>query len=232
MPGSEATSPSESFELFLERAALWEAGAAIREALFGFNTEATKRAIAALALSRDRETEYGAGFALVTSGNLYQTRELADDLKRRFPEDTVVQSSYLPVLRARVALAVGDPAKAIELLQPASPYELGTPASAVHALYGALYSVYVRGEAYLAQGKGSEAAAEFLKILDHRSVVMSDPIYALANLELGRAYALSRDPRDKAKARYCYQNFLTLWNNADADIPVLRRAKREYAKLQ
>ena len=168
-----------------ERAGLWEAGAAVREAFFGNASEARKRAMAALELSKDREVEYGAAFALALSGDSSHAEALADDLERRFPEDSSVRFSYLPVLRARLALNRGDASKALELLQVAVPHELGAPRSSIQALFGALYPVYVRGEAYLAEGRGSEAAAEFQKILDHRGIVVSDPIGALASLAIG-----------------------------------------------
>jgi eukaryotic-like serine/threonine-protein kinase len=211
-----------------ERAGLWEAGAAIREAMVGFAPEAKKRSTTALALSRDRETEYGAALALALSGYAQRAQELAEDLEKRFPEDTAVRFSYVPVLRAQLALH-RDPAEAFELLQSATPYELGTPRCAVHGLYGALYPIYVRGEAYLAQGRGGEAAAEFQRILDHRSVVISDPIGALAHLQLCRAYAVSGEV---TKAKSACQNFLTLWKDADPDIPILKQAKTEYARLR
>ena len=212
-----------------ERASLWEAGAAVREALFGSASEARKRARAALKLSQDREAEYGAVLALVLSGDLSQGQSLADDLERRFPEDTAVRFSYLPTLRARLALNHGDASKAIELLQVAVPDELGAPRSSIHALFGALYPVYVRGEAYLAEHKGAEAANEFQKIINHRGIVVSDPIGALARLQLGRAYMMLGD---NARAKSSYQHFLALWKDADPDIPVLKEAKAEYAKLQ
>jgi eukaryotic-like serine/threonine-protein kinase len=211
-----------------ERAGLWEAGAAVRESLFGNASEAKKRAKAALDLSRDREVEYGAAFALTLSGDFPQAQALANDLERRFPEDTAVRFSYLPVVHARLALDHGDASKALDLLQIAVPHELGAPRSSVHALFGALYPVYVRGEAYLAAHQGNEAAAEFQKILDHRGIVVSDPIGALARLQLGRALAMSGD---KTKAKSAYQDFLTLWKDPDPDIPILKQAKAEYAKL-
>jgi eukaryotic-like serine/threonine-protein kinase len=212
-----------------ERAGLWEAGTAIREAWFGIAPEAKRRATAALALSKDRETEYGAALALALSVDSSGAQRLADDLEQRFPEDTAVRFSYLPVLRAQLALNGGDGAKAIDFLQAATPYELGAPRSAVHALYGALYPIYLRGEAYLAERRGVEAAAELQKILNHRGIVVSDPIGALAHLQLARALALSGD---KPKAQAAYQDFLTLWKSADPNIPILKQAKAEYAKLQ
>jgi tetratricopeptide (TPR) repeat protein len=211
-----------------ERAGLWEAGAAVREALFGNSSESKKRATAALTLSKDREAEYGAAFALARAGDFVGAQQLVDDLERRFPEDTAVRFSYLPTLRARLALNHGDASKAIELLQVAVPDELGAPRS-VHALFGALYPIYVRGEAYLAEGKAAEAAGEFQKILDHRGIVVSDPIGALARLQLGRAYLMLGD---KSRAKSAYQDFLALWKDADPDIPILKQAKAEYAKMQ
>ncbi len=212
-----------------ERAGLWESGAAVREAFFGNTSEARKRAMAALELSKDREVEYGAAFALARSGDFSQAQALANGLERQFPEDTSIRFSYLPALHARLALNHGDVSKAIELLQVAIPHELGAPRSSIHALFGALYPVYVRGEAYLALHQGAEAATEFQKILDHRGIVDSDPIGALAHLQIGRAYALQGD---SAKAKAAYQDFLTLWKDADPDIPILKEAKAEYSKLQ
>jgi hypothetical protein len=115
------------------------------------------------------------------------------------------------------------------LLQVAAPHELGVTPSSISGLFGALYPVYVRGQAYLAAHRGAEAASEFQKILDHRTIVVSDPIGALARLQLARAYAVSGDG---TKAKPMYQGFLTLWKDADGDIPALRQAKAEYAKLQ
>ncbi len=211
-----------------ERAGLWEAGAAVREAFFANAYEARKRAMAALTLSTDREVEYGAGFALALSGDSLHAQALADDLERRFPEDTTIRFSYLPTLRARLALNHGDVSGALKTLQVAVPHELGAPRSSIHALFGALYPVYVRGEAYLAEGRGAEAVTEFQKILDHRGIVVSDPVGALAHLQLGRAYDMQGDT---AKAKAAYQDFLTLWKDADPEIPILKQAKAEYANL-
>ena len=146
---------------------------------------------------------------------------LTEELGKRFPVDTIVKFNYLPTLHAQLALNRNDSSKAIEALQAAAPYELGTGAY--------LYPVYVRGEAYLTAHQGSEAAAEFQKILDHRGVVGNSPIGALAHLQLGRAYAMQGDT---AKAKAAYQDFLTLWKDADPDIPILKQARAEYAKLK
>ena len=210
-----------------ERAGLWEAGAALREAFFGNNAAAAKRASAALTLSKDREAEYGAAFALALAGYSSSSLQLANDLEKRFPEDTSVRFSYLPALRSLLALNSREISKALELLQTAIPSELGVPRSA-NGLFGALYPVYVRGLAHLAAHQGAEAAIEFQEILDHRGIVASDPVGALVHLQIGRAFALSGD---KAKAKTAYQDFLTLWKDADPDIPVFREARAELAKL-
>ena len=211
-----------------ERAALYETGAALREAFFGNAPAARRSAMAALELSKGRDVEYGAAFALALSGDSSRSQTLANDLERRFPEDTSVRFSYLPALRALLALNHGEPAKAIELLQVAVPYELGTPPSSSLGSSGPL-SGLCAWRAYLAAHQGAEAAAEFQKILDHRGIVVSDPIGALARLQLGRAFALSGD---KTKAKTAYQDFLTLWKDADPDIPILKQAKAEYARLR
>jgi tetratricopeptide (TPR) repeat protein/predicted Ser/Thr protein kinase len=204
-----------------ETAASYEVNAALREALFGNTGEARKRSQAALALSTDRDTYYGAAMALGFAGYSPRAEALARHLAEQFSEDTAVQYCYLPTIRALLALSRKDSSKAIELLQAASPYELGTA--------GGLYPVYVRGEAYLVARQGSEAVSEFQKILDHRGVVQNEPIGALAHLGLARAYALSVDT-DKARA--AYENFLALWKDADPALNILKEAKAEYAKLQ
>ena len=215
-----------------ETEALYEADAAAREALFGNGSIARQRAVAALALSKSREVAFGAGFGLALSGDSSRSQELTEDLSRRLPEDTRVQFTYAPTLRALLALNHSQPSKALQLLQTAIPYELGSPNNGgSEFLLGAdsLYSAYVRGLAYLAAHQGAEAAGEFQKILNHRGIVLSDPIGALAHLQLGRAYALAGD---KAKAKSAYQDFLQLWKDADPDIPALKQAQAEYAKLQ
>jgi DNA-binding winged helix-turn-helix (wHTH) protein/tetratricopeptide (TPR) repeat protein len=212
-----------------ERASLWAAGATVREALFGNKDAAAGWAHSALELSKDREVEYGAALASAICGESPRAEALADEMEKRFPEDSSVRFNYLPTIRAILALNRGDPQAALELLKLAEPHELGIPLSAVSGLFGALYPIYVRGQAYLAANKPAEAAAEFHKILHHRGIVVSDPIGALARLQLSRAYALSGD---NVKAKSAYQDFLTLWKAADPDIPILKQAKAEYAKLQ
>jgi eukaryotic-like serine/threonine-protein kinase len=211
------------------RVAVYEAGAALREAQFGSVGEAIRHANAALNLSKARDVEYGAAVAFTLSGDLTRAQPLANDLEKRFPEDTFVHFSYLPVLHALSALRNGEAQKALDALEIATAYELGLPASTQFGFYGALYPIYVRGEAYLAKRRGAEGAKEFQKILDHRGIVLSDPIGALAHLQLGRALALTGN---KASAKIAYRDFLASWKDADRGIPVLQRAKLEYAKLQ
>jgi len=211
-----------------ERAATYEAGAALWEAFFGNASAAGRSAMAARELSKGRDVEYGAACALALSGDFSRSQALANDLERRFPEDTSVRFNYVPALRALFALNHGEPSSAIESLQIALPYELALPGSSFLGFFGALYPVYVRGESYLAAHRGAEAATEFQKILDHRGLVFSDPVGAAARLQLGRAFALSGDT---TKAKAAYQDFLTLWKDADPDMPILKQAKAEYAKL-
>jgi eukaryotic-like serine/threonine-protein kinase len=205
-----------------ESAAGYEADAALREAQYGNAAKAREQAEAALKLSAGRDVQYVAALALCFAGDTRRVKSLADDFAKRFPEDTVVQVNYLPTLRAQLALNAHNFAKAMEVLQPATPYELGNVA-------GNLYPIFVRGQAYLAGHRGREAAVEFQKILDHRGIVLNDPVGALAHLQLGRAYTLQGDT---PKAKTAYQNFLTLWKDADPDIPILKTAKAEYPKLQ
>jgi len=199
-----------------------ESEAAVVEALFGNPAEARQRAEAALGRSRETFVLYSATLALALTGDVARAEALAGDLAKRFPEDTIVKFNYVPTLHAQVALNRNDSAEAIRVLQAAAPYELGY-------VYFRLFPVYVRGEAYLAALQGRQAAAEFQKILDHRGVVGTDIIGALAHLQIGRAYALQGDT---GKAKAAYQDFLTLWKGADPDIPILIAAKSEYAKLK
>jgi len=211
-----------------EPAATYHAVSALREALFGNTDKARREAALSKGRSIRRDTEYGIALALAYAEQADGARGVAEDFNRTFPEDTIVQFNYLPSLRAKLALLSSNPQEALDALHVAAPYELGLPA---YNLYNwpNLYPVYVRGEAYLAAHRGREAAAEFQKIIDHRSIVLNEPIGALAYLQLGRAYVVQGDD---TKAKASYQHFLALWKDADPDIPIYRQAKLEYAKLR
>ena len=211
-----------------EAAATYSAGSGLREALFGNADEARRRSALAIQRSAGRDVQYGAALALAYAGNDERPQALTDDLGKRFPGDTIVQFNYLPTLHAKLAVSKGNASEAFESLRAAAPYELGVSTASVYG-WTALYPVFVRGEAYLATHQGSEAAAEFQKILEHRGVAVNEPIGALADLGLARAYVLQGN---MAKARAAYKGFLTLWKDADPDIPILKEAKAEYAKLQ
>ena len=211
-----------------EEAATYEAARAVWEALCGNGAEATNVANAALKVASGRDVQYAAGLALALSGHSSRSEALAGDLEKRFPEDTFVKFTYAPVLRALAKLRQGKPADAVERLDIAHRYELAVNGLNFGFYLGGLHSAYVRGEAFLADHRYPEAAAEFQKILDHRGLVGLDPIGALAHLQLGRAFALSGD---KAKAKTAYDAFFALWKNADPDVPILKTAQAEYARL-
>jgi eukaryotic-like serine/threonine-protein kinase len=202
-----------------------EAAAALREALFGNRGAAQKRAQEAITLSRGKRPEYLTALTYALAGDVGRSRELAEDLGRRFPQDTIVQFHWLPTVRALIELDQRNPTNAIQVLQAASPYELG-------GVIGALWPVYARGLAYLALHQGAEAAVEFQRILDNRGVVIAHPrtalIDALAHLGLARAYALQGD---SVKARAAYQDLFTIWKDADPGILVLKEAQAEFKKL-
>jgi eukaryotic-like serine/threonine-protein kinase len=205
-----------------------EAAAALTEALYGNTSDAKQRVADALAKSNGRDAQYAAALALALAGDSTRAKSLTDDLDKRFPYDTVVGFNYLPTLRAQLALNVrNNGAEAVEALNVASPYELGVPGS--NTLRTNLYPIYVRGEALLASHQGAAAAAQFQKILDWPGVVLNEPIGALAHLGLARSYALAGDT---SKSRAAYNDFFSLWKDADPNIPVLLQAKSEYAKLQ
>ncbi|MGB8889780.1 MAG: protein kinase [Candidatus Korobacteraceae bacterium] len=211
-----------------EAAATFTALSALREALFGNTDEARRRAILAMRHPAGHDLQYASALAWAYAGDDERAQKLADDLSQRFPEATVVQFIYLPTIRAKLAVNKGNASEAPEALRTAMPYELG---DTTYSTYGwtALYPVYVRGEAYLAADQGKEAAAEFQKVLDHRGIVLNSPIGALAHLQIGRAYAMQGDT---TRAKAAYQDFLTLWKDANPDIPILKEAKAEYAKLK
>ncbi|HEV2315522.1 MAG TPA: protein kinase [Candidatus Acidoferrales bacterium] len=221
-----------------EAAATYLATSGLREALFGNAAEARRRATLALAQSRGRDVQYAAALTFAYAGDDSKAQTLADNLAKRFPEDTIVQFNYLPALRAKFALSGRRASEAITALEPAEPYELGGTTDSAYG-WDCLYPAFVRGDAYLGARQGSKAAAEFQKILDHPGIVLMEPIGALAHLQIARAYAMeaaSEQGTDadaaRAKARAAYQDFLALWKNADPDIPVLKQVKAECAKLK
>jgi Flp pilus assembly protein TadD len=214
-----------------ERAALFQGARAVWNALFGLREEGQRSAAAALSLSRSRDADYGPALALMLVQESGQAREVEADLAKRYPQDTSVQFSYLPVLRALEALNEGDPAKALEITQGAAPYDLAVPGTAFFAggaFFGALYPGYLRGLACSRLGRPSEAATEFRTVLDHPGLVLNDPIGPMARLQLARALAACGD---RAKSAAVYTELLALWKDAD-DVPVVKLAKAEQAGLQ
>jgi predicted Zn-dependent protease len=201
---------------------------AVSDAFYGDRSAARERVTNVLALARGREVDYAAAFALALAGDLARSRALAGELATNFPEDTSVQYMYLPTLHALFSLSAGDSATALASLRRASRFDLALGGLGFYGYFGALYPVYVRGLAYLSAGQPAEAAAEFQRILDHRGVVVVDPVDAMARLQLARAHALSGDT---VKAKSAYSDLLTLWKNADPDIPVVKEARAELARL-
>ena len=210
-------------------------------AAFGIPAEARKVAADALKLAPDSPgAQAEAAVAFAMAGDAAETEVLARDLATRFPLDTQVQSLWLPAIEAQLALNRNDSASALEKVQSASPpLELGLVAFAANASGSCLYLTYVRGEAYLAAGQGKEAAAEFQKILDHTGIVWNCWTGALAHVGVARANALQAKTSQgvdadaaRVRALAAYKDFLTLWKDADPDIPILKQAKAEYAKLQ
>jgi eukaryotic-like serine/threonine-protein kinase len=210
-----------------ETAAGYEAAAALQAAIFGNVGEAKRRASRALNLSKGRLPIYAATLALAVAGDTVQVQALTNKFRERFPEDTFVQFNYLPSIEGKSEITQHKSATAIDTLQKSLSYELGVYSPA--AFSPSLYPIYFRGQAFISNHKGVEAVREFQKLLDHRGALQNNPIAAVAVLELGRAYSVSGDT---VRARAAYQDFLTLWKDADADIPILKQAKAEYAKLQ
>ena len=210
-----------------ERAALYWAGMATREALFGNAGEARRAAASALHLSRNRDVVYGAAFAFALAGEELEVLPLINELEKRFPEDTYVKFSYVPTLRAILAHKHGNDAQAIELLEAESPYDLAIAGSWA-GFYGDMYPVYIRGLSYLALHEEREAAAQFQNIIEHRGVAASDAVALAARLQLARAYAGMGD-NNQAKAMYA--EFLGLSPRNNVAIPLFRQARGEYAKM-
>jgi predicted Zn-dependent protease len=173
----------------------------------------------AMKLAPNREVQRTAALTLARAGDTAAAEKLADKLDQAFPLDTRIQRYWLPAIRAAIAMQRKDPGRAVELLKVAEPIEIGDVL---------MVAVYLRGEAYLMLHDGNRAAAEFQKFIDHRGVVRNFPWGALGRLGLARAYAMQGD---NAKAKAAYQDFLTIWKDADPDVPILQQAKEEYAKL-
>jgi len=212
-----------------ERAALYQVASATREALFGHKSEAKVAALAGLHGSKSRDVEYGAGFALALAGDEGRVLAVMKDLEKHYPEDTFVKFSYLPTLRAILAENHGNPSRALQELESEAPYDLAIAGSWA-GFFGDMYPVYLRGLAYLSMHKEDEAAREFRKIIDSRGrgVVGSDPVGALAQLQLARSYVAAED---KGRGKSAYEDFLRLWNHADRDLPLLRAAEAEYSSI-
>jgi serine/threonine protein kinase/predicted Zn-dependent protease len=208
-----------------ESAAGYQAEEALREVESGNREQARAEANAALKLGPNRDVRAIAALVLARGGDTPAAEKLAAELDKTFPLDTLVQRYWLPTIRASIALERKDPNRAIELLRAANTIELSSTTASLTIF---LCPVYVRGEAHLMLHDGSRAAEEFQKFIDHRGVVMNFPWGALARLGLARAYAMQGD---SAKAKSAYQDFLALWKDADPDVPILKQAKAEYAKL-
>jgi len=208
-----------------ESAAAYEAEEALNEAELGYREQARADAKAALRLSPNHDVREVTMLALARAGDSTAAERLAAELGKADPDDTLIQNYWLPTVRAAIELNQGNSARAIKALQSMGSRELGQPTS--FAIF--MHPVYVRGEAFLAAGKGAEAASEFQKIIDHHGLMQNDPIGALAHLQLGRAYAMQGKIPE---ARGVYEDFLNLWKDADDELPVLQQAKAEYAKLK
>jgi tetratricopeptide (TPR) repeat protein len=216
-----------------ERAAVRETAAAVWEGLYGNAAAAKQQAMHVLQVAQGRHVTYAAALALAMAGEWSRVQAIADDLERRFPDDTSVRFNYVPTLRALFALSANNPSRALELLRPAATYEFAQPGISFYGAgggsFGAMYPTYVRGAAYLALHKPTDAATEFQKIVDHPGVVLGDPMGAVARLQLARALAQAGD---LPKARAAYEELLALWQDADAELELPKRAKAEFAALR
>jgi eukaryotic-like serine/threonine-protein kinase len=209
-----------------ETAAIWQVNAAVREAEFGNAAVAKQDVAAALALVPGRDVKMLSALALARTGETARAKAIVEELEKSYPSQTVLKVYWLPTIKAAIELNANNSTQSLVFLEAPAPYELGDPPQFQP---GTLYPAYIRGQAYLAAHNGTAAAAEFQKLVDHRNIVVNFPLGALAHLGLARAYVLQGDT---AKAKAAYQDFLTLWKDADPDIPILKDAKAEYAKLQ
>jgi tetratricopeptide (TPR) repeat protein/predicted Ser/Thr protein kinase len=212
-----------------ERAAVFQAGRGVWNAFYGNRDAARQEAEAALKAFVGREVEYAAGFALGLAGEGARADAIATALDKDHPEDTQVQSSYVPTLRALSALGRNDAPKALDLLEVNRPYEFGIPPLAFNHFFGNMYPLYVRGLAYLAMHREQEAAAEFTRLLAHPGLAAGDPVDAAARRQLARALALTGD---KARTQSAYNDILTVWKKADPGLPILQQTIAEYTRLR
>ena len=211
-----------------ETAAQWQLNGAIREAEFGNSERARKEVSSAQALASARDLKIMSALALARSGDSMQAGKIADELEKENPLNTMMLGYWLPTVRASLEINHANPSKAVEMLEVSRRYELASPSPAPE--FGSfLYPAYIRGEAFLLLHNGADAAAQFQKFLDHWNIAADCPLAALAHLQLGRAYAMQGDIH---KAKAAYQDFVTLWKDADPDIPILKQAKAEYARMQ
>jgi eukaryotic-like serine/threonine-protein kinase len=209
-----------------ETAAIWQVNAALREAEFGNLAAAKQDVSAALTLTPGRDVEMLAALVLARIGEAVRAKTIVGQLEKSYPSQTVLKVYWLPTIKAAIELNANNAAQSLVYLEAAAPYELGEPPP---FQIGTMYPAYIRGEAQLMAHNGAAAAVEFQKLMDHRGIVLDFVAGSLAHLQLGRAYAMAGDT---AKAKSAYQDFLTLWKDADPDIPILKEAKAEYAKLQ
>ena len=209
-----------------ETAAIWQVNAALREAEFGNIAVAKQDVAAALALAPGRDVKMLSALALARAGESARAKAIVQELEKNYPSQTVLKIYWLPTIKAAIEMNANNSTQSLVFLEAPAPYELAAPPQFQG---GTLYPAYVRGQAYLAAHNGAAAAAEFQKLVDHRNIVVNFPLGALAHLGLARAYAISGET---AKAKTEYQDFLSLWKDADPDIPILKEAKAEYAKLQ
>jgi hypothetical protein len=209
-----------------ETAALWQVNSALREAESGDAAAAKQGVTLALALSPGRDVKVLAALALARIGDTARATALVGELERSYAANTLLKLYWLPTINAAIELSRGNASQAVVDLEPAAPYELGSPPP---LQLGTLHPAYLRGRALLLEHNGAAAAAEFQKLLDHPGVVQNFVLGSLGRLQLGRAYALSGDT---ARAKAAYQDFFTLWKDADPDVPILKEAKTEYATLR
>ncbi len=211
-----------------EIAAQWQLNGAIREAEFANNDRARQEITSAQSLASAHDLKVLAALALARSGASTEAKKIADELEKDNSLNTMIVAYWVSTIRASIEIDHNNAERAVQILQVSALYELASPSPPVE--FGSwLYPAFVRGEAFLLLHRGVDAAAEFRKFVDHRTLVANSPLGVLAHLQLGRAYLMAGET---AKAKAAYKDFLTLWKDADPDIPIYKAAKVEYAKLQ